>query len=289
MGMIYRVDWLAMFIFARFEIVQKYAGRERNPGSPSPQAAESAVLQTELPVQEIVRRITADGIADGLRLSQDSVAQVISFAACAPCYGNAERHRLLDRSPCGCLIPADAVVGDYLDGIADCGVIRQLWRDPRILVIAGASLGTRPLPLRSRLWWSFQADRATPEMRAVHSQDSFHFDLDDWCAVKFFFYMTDVGRENGPHIYVRNSHRNRPMHDQLSPFKSRSSHYITSKYGRDNLAVMQGPAGTGFVEDPYGFHTGTAVTGASRLMLEIEYGVSRTPVVGGPFYVPVIE
>ncbi len=126
-------------------------------------------------------------------------------------------------------------------------------------------------------------------MLAEHSQDCFHFDLDDWRAVKFFFYMTDVGRENGPHIYVRKSHRNRPMRDQLSPFKSRSSHYITSKYGRDNFVVMQGQAGTGFVEDPYGFHTGTAVTGASRLILEIEYGVSRTPVVGGPFYVPAIE
>jgi hypothetical protein len=288
MRMIYRVDWLAMFIFARFEIIQKYAGRERNPSSRSPQAAaDPSLLRTELPIQEIVRRIVADGIADGLRLSEESVAQVTSFAACAPCYGNGERHRLLDRSACGCLIPADAVVGDYLDRIADCDAIRRLWRDPRILAIAGAALGTRPLPLRSRLWWSFRAGRATPEMLAAHSQDSFHFDLDNWRAVKFFFYITDVGPGNGPHIYVRKSHRNRPMRDQLSPFKSRSSDRIIAEYGRDNLVVMQGLAGTGFVEDPYGFHTGTAVTGASRLILEIEYGVSRTPLVGGPFYVPV--
>jgi hypothetical protein len=289
-GIIYRVDWLAMFIFARFEIVQKYAGRQRNPSSPSPQAAlEPSLVQTELPVQEIVRRISADGIADGLRLSEESVAQVMTFAARAPCYGNAERHRQLDRGPCGCLISADAVVGDYLDGIADCDVIRRLWREPRMLAIAGASLGIRPLALRSRLWWSFRSGRVTPEKLAEHSQDCFHFDLDDWRAVKFFFYMTDVGPGNGPHIYVRKSHRNRPMLDQLSPFKSRSSYRITAKYGRDNLMVMQGPAGTGFVEDPYGFHTGTAVRGASRLILEIEYGVSQTPVVGGPFYAPAIE
>lgn len=289
-GMIYRVHWLTMFIFARFEKVQKYAGRERDPGSPLPPAAvEPSLLQTELPVQEIVRRIAVDGIADGLRLSEDSVAEVISFAACAPCYGNAEPDRRLDRSPCGCLISADAVVGDYFDGIADCDVIRQLWGEPRILAIARASLGTRPLPLRSRLWWNFRADHATAEMRAVHSQNSFHFDLDDWRAVKFFFYMTDVGDENGPHIYVRKSHRIRTMRDQLSPFKSRTSHYLVSRYGRDNFAVMRGPAGAGFVEDPYGFHTGTAVRGAARLMLEFEYGVSRPPLVGGPFYVPAIE
>jgi hypothetical protein len=52
--------------------------------------------------------------------------------------------------------------------------------------------------------------------------------------------------------------------------------------------VIEGPAGTGFVEDPFGFHTGTSVTGAARLILEIEYGVARTP-LAGPYYVPPIE
>jgi hypothetical protein len=289
-GVVYRIDWLAMFIFARLEIVQKYAGRERNPGSSLPEAAaQPAVLKTELPIQEIVRRVRADGIADGLRLSEETVAKVISFAARAPCYANGEPHRRLDRSPLGRLMPVDAVIGDYLDGIANCDVIRRLWQDPGILAIAGASLGTRPRPLRARLWWSFPADLATPDMRALHSQDNFHFDLDNWRAIKFFFYMTDVGPENGPHIYVRKGHRNRPMRDQLSPFRSQSSQQIYAKYGRDNLAVILGPAGTGFVEDPYGFHTGTAVTGAPRLMLDIEYGVSRTPQADGPYYVPAIE
>jgi hypothetical protein len=289
-GVVYRVDWLAMFIFARFEIVQKYAGRERNPGSPPPQAtAKSAMLRTERPVGEIVRRVRAEGIADGLRLSEDTVAEVISFAARAPCYGNGEPYRLLNRCPLGCLVPADDVVGDYLDGVADCDVIRRLCRDPSILAIAGGSLGTRPVPVRSRLWWSFQADHAAPAMRALHSQDNFHFDLDNWRAVKFFFYMTGVGPENGPHIYVRKSHRNRPIGTQFSPFRSQSSRDINAKYGRGNLAVMHGPAGTGFVEDPYGFHTGTAVTGASRLMLEIQYGVSRIPLADGPFFVPAIK
>ena len=217
---IYRVNWLAMFTFARFEIVQKHAGRVRWRGSLAPQsAAQSVVLKTGLPAQEIVRRVRDDGIATELCLSEDAVADVMLFAASARCYGNGERHCLLDRSPCGCLIPGNAVVGDYLDGIADCDTIRRIWRDPEILAIARGSLGTCPLPLRSRLWWSFRSDRATAVMRAVHSQDSFHFDLDDWRAVKFFFYMTDVGPENGPHIYVRGSHRKRAMLDQLSPFK----------------------------------------------------------------------
>jgi hypothetical protein len=287
--MICRVDWLAMFTFARFEMVQEYAGRERRRGSLLRQATdESALLRTGSPAREISRRVRVDGIADGLRLSEDAVADVNFFAAGARCYGNADRQRLLDRCPGGRLIPGNAVIGDYLSEIADCDTIRRLWRDPKILAIASACLGTRPLPLRSRLWWSFRADRATATMRSVYAQDCFHFDLDDWRAVKFFFYMTDVGPENGPHIYIRKSHRNRAVRDQLSPFKSRSDHHVVAKYGRDNFVVIQGAAGTGFVEDPYGFHTGTSVTGAARLILEIEYGVARTP-LAGPYYVPAIE
>jgi len=287
--MIRRVDWLVMFTFARLEILQRYAGRKRRRSSLLPQATpKSAVLQTELPAQEIAHHVRVDGLADGLRLSEDAVADVKSFAASAPCYGNVERQLPLDRSSSGCLMPGDAVVGDYLDGIADCETIRHMWVDPIILEIAGACLGTRPLPLRSRLWWSFRADQATATTRSVYAQDCFHFDLDNWRAVKFFFYMTDVGPENGPHIYVRKSHRNRSVLDQLSPFKSRSDRHIIAKYGRDNLVVMQGPAGTGFVEDPFGFHTGTSVTGTARLILEIEYGVAQTP-LAGPYYVPTIE
>ena len=89
-------------------------------------------------------------------------------------------------------------------------------------------------------------------------------------------------------MYVRKSHRDRSVLDQLSPFKSRSDRHVIWKYGRDNLVVEQGPAGTGFVEDPFGFHTGTSVTGAGRLALEVEYGVSRAP-LPGPYYMPPLE
>jgi hypothetical protein len=287
--MICRVDWLVMFTFARFEITRKYAERKGRRGSlPSKVAAEPSVLQTELPAQEIVHRVRGDGIAGGLRLSEKAVAEVKLFAANAQCYGNAERQRPLKRSSSGCLVPGDAAIGDYLDGIAGCKTIRRIWHDPTILAIADAYLGTRPLPLRSRLWWSFRADQATATMRSAYAQDCFHFDLDDWRAVKFFFYITDVGPENGPHMYVRKSHRNRSMLDQLSPFKSRSDRHVIKKYGRDNIALKQGPAGTGFVEDPFGFHTGTSVTGGWRLILEVEYGVSRIP-LAGPYYMPPVE
>ena len=38
----------------------------------------------------------------------------------------------------------------------------------------------------------------------------FHFDMDRIRFLKVFIYLTDVGTENGPHVYVRGSHRSKP-------------------------------------------------------------------------------
>jgi hypothetical protein len=61
--MLHRVDWLAMFVLAGFEIVQKIAGREWRRGSPPAQgAAQSAVLKTESAVQ--MRRPAGTGFVE---------------------------------------------------------------------------------------------------------------------------------------------------------------------------------------------------------------------------------
>jgi hypothetical protein len=280
-AMLRRPRWLMMAVFARLEIVQRLAGRKRKPGALPHQvlgSTPSAMVLTELAPEEIVRRIGRDGIADGLRLSEETVADMLSFAARAPCYGNYTPDRRLDYDQFGCPIPAGAVVGSYLDDVADWEVMRRLWQDPIILAIAAEYLGRRPVPIEVRLWWSFRSDHTSPALRAIYAQDHFHYDLDNWRAIKFFFYLTAVGAENGPHLYIRTSHRNRSIRDQLWPVRGRSNGYIAARFDPGNLTVIQGPAGTGFTEDPYGFHTGTAVRGASRLMLEIVYGVSATDV-----------
>jgi hypothetical protein len=127
-AMLYRLDWLAMFVFARFEIVQKFAGREGKLGPPPRQVtvSEPSIMLTQLTPEEIVRRVSLHGIAEGLRLGKETVADLISFAACALCYGNAERHRPLDRDQCKRLITAGAVIGDYLDGIAGCNPLADV-------------------------------------------------------------------------------------------------------------------------------------------------------------------
>ena len=106
------------------------------------------------------------------------------------------------------------------------------------------------------------------------SQNGFHFDLEDWRQLKVFFYLTDVGPDNGPHRYVRGSHTKRPLRHQFTLFVGKTEQQINEAYGTEAVTTMLGSAGTGFIEDPFGFHTATPVRAGRRLVLEISFGVS---------------
>lgn len=91
----------------------------------------------------------------------------------------------------------------------DCPAIEQIGRDPIVLDIAGAYLGTPPRLIASELWWSFAGrhDRASQNAAA----QLFHFDLDDFGQIKLFFYLTDVDEAAGPHVFVRATHRSKRL------------------------------------------------------------------------------
>ncbi|MBB3394482.1 hypothetical protein FHT71_001140 [Rhizobium sp. BK060] len=46
-------------------------------------------------------------------------------------------------------------------------------------------------------------------------------------------------------------------------------------YGDSNAVTLTGKAGSGFVEDPFGFRMGTLAKNTPRLMMEVGFGVSK--------------
>jgi len=47
------------------------------------------------------------------------------------------------------------------------------------------------------------------------------------------------------------------------------------RFRQANALTLTGKAGSGFVEDPFGFHMGTVPTQKPRLMMEVGFGVSK--------------
>ena len=147
-------------------------------------------------------------------------------------------------------------------------------RDPLLGEVAAHYLGAQARLITTRIWWSFPTRSATDADMRPASQDKYHFDLDDWRMLKFFFYLTSVDEGSGPHVYVRGSHERRTFRHRVTLLVGHSAEEVLRAYGAENAVTLTGPAGLGFVEDPFGFHMGTVAKSSPRLMMEVGFGVS---------------
>lgn len=166
------------------------------------------------------------------------------------------------------------VYGSYADLRSGLSVIKKLENDPKLLKIAAQYLDCEPALIRTDLSWCFVAERSLYEKNGA-AQILFHYDLDDYHALKFFFFLTDVDLSSGPHFCIRGSHKKKKLLHQLSFLIGRSDHEIIDYYGKENLVTIQGQAGFGFAEDTFCFHRGTPPVSKDRLMLQIEFAVNN--------------
>jgi phytanoyl-CoA dioxygenase PhyH len=226
---------------------------------------------------ELARTVERDGFARGLTLPAPVVDELVDFAQCNQCWA--------DRDPQLGFLPerieeARRKVGrrfllaHYFNARRRSALIGRLTEDPLLLEVAARYLRTVPKLVGVTLWWSYPTESdAISRSRAAQM---FHFDLDDFKFIKFFFYLTDVDASAGPHVIVRGTHRDKPRLRRRDAFKVRrySDDEIVAAYGRDRIVSITGPAGTGFVEDTLCIHKGEPPTGRPRLVLQVQYALN---------------
>jgi len=273
--------WFAMFTLGRFVLFRDMASRIRSRRWKRILDHDDTFFLS-LTSKAIVSSVRDEGVCFGINLPPDVIEEVLSFAEANVCFANSDKTQPTMVSRDGMLsrTGAGVIIGDYHDQIFNCSAITKLCNDGMLMRIAEEYLEARPQLTRSRLWWSFIAPQASQQEHHTFSQDAFHFDIDDWKCLKFFFYLTDVDEQAGPHRFIRHSHRRRKLRHQLTLFKGHSLESLEKVYPSQDFLTVTGSAGFGFAEDPFGFHTGTSVQAHPRLMLEIEYGVTRLPVAG---------
>jgi hypothetical protein len=139
--------------------------------------------------------------------------------------------------------------------------------DPRILGALHQYFGCVPTISFMTAWWSY------PTELGPQQAENFHRDVDDWSFIKLFVYLTDVGAENGPHVYVRTS----ASSNRLSEIRRFRDEEIVEAFGEDKLAVQTASAGSGFLENTFGFHKGTQPERGVRLMFQAVYSLNPLP------------
>ena len=268
--------WLVMFVFGRIIALRRLAQHLRRRKDYQP-ATPSLFKGQDL--ESVVRSLCRDGIATvtGLQLPPPMIDGIREFAVRTRCFGNLDRNmafKFKDHAQAQVIYGTDILVAHFFEQIEECSEIAAIRNDSTLRQLAGLYLGTAPIPISSRLWWAFPAENSREDLLKRASQERLHFDMNDWRSVKFFFYLTDVDDESGPHVYIKSSHRKKRLRDQFTLFVGKPNDDIIAYYGAGNVVKICGPAGSCFAEDPFGFHMGTTVRKHPRLILEVEFGVS---------------
>ena len=150
--------------------------------------------------------------------------------------------------------------------------IQALAADLSLLAVAQAYLGSQPILDIVAFWWS----TAYTQVASDEAAQLYHFDMDRIKWLKFFFYLTDVTPETGPHCYVAGSHKAGAGASELLsrgyvriPDEDMQKHYPPEAF-----VEITGPRGTIVAVDTRGFHKGKPLTTGERLLLQLEYADS---------------
>jgi hypothetical protein len=264
--------WYAVGRFAR--IRRAYSGArallERIEGQPLRQHYRETLFPA-LDVAAAVASLRRDGVVCGLRLPDGILADITAFAErqpFVPLQGGPPLARSAVRDgrlPSG----EPAVVGRVADP-ESCPAVHRVVYDPALLALARAYLGYRPAITRTQLHWSFVSDASADYRRELGQTVDYHFDVAWFNFLYVFFYLTDVDRRSGAHAIIRRSHRRKPLamlwHSARQPDEA-----VLRRYGAESEVVIEGEAGSGFIEDTSCFHKALVPVTRERLALFIHY------------------
>lgn len=146
--------------------------------------------------------------------------------------------------------------------------VQLLLSDGSLLALAEMYLNARPRFDVLSMWWHTNF-HSRPDSEAAQF---YHFDLDRLKWLKVFVYITDVGSDDGPHSFIEGSHAPGGIPQNLlnKGYARLSDAEVLSNYGSDKEIRFAAPRGTIIVENTRGLHKGNAVSGNSRLILQLQ-------------------
>lgn len=266
--------WLPMFVLAR-----TMAGRRAHwlTAKRHRTSAGSASIFAGANAEMAAQALRTDGLFTGLQIPSPIHEEIRRFAETTPCFGNFDRRMpfvAADHAAAEQTYGRPLLSGHFFERSLESEGVRVIQNDPLLSDVAKHYLGAQAQLITTRIWWSFPTSASEADRRLA-SLDKFHFDLDDWRMIKFFFNLVDVDQGTGPHVFVKGSHNRRKAKHQFTLLVGHPADEVLGYYGEDKAVTLTGPAGSGFVEDPFGFHMGTVPETKPRLMMEVGFGVSK--------------
>lgn len=263
--------WLLMFLIGRFRVVgilvisfyKRYQGKSYD--------LNSSIFQ-DINVDDVVDSLEKDGIYSGLHLPKNVIQEVLSFASSNNCYGNGKHNcgfNYAEKDKAVQQYGKPFIRGEYCNTTVACAAIKKMANDPKLLEIAHKYLGKVPVLTSSFMYWIFVIKEGDYDLNDAAM--NFHYDLNDYRCLRFFFYLTDVDLLSGPHICIRGSHNRKKLSYLLSLFRRQPEAELLDYYGSENILTVCGAAGFGFAEDVFCYHKATPPISQDRLLLQLQF------------------
>ena len=221
-----------------------------------------------------MQTIREEAVFVGLKLPAGIVAEIDAFARSEPL------HAIYD--PEGPTFRySDVVRGRSADGRpmpiggirepSRCAAVKAVVNDPVLRAIVRGYLGHEPRRVMTILDWSFASDITDEERRRLkHHVIDYHYDDGGFNFVYASFYITDTDRTSGAHVMMKRSHNKKPLRMLLGSTVATETD-VRRQFGIENEITIEGPAGTGFVQDTSCYHRATPPTHGDRLMLAVRF------------------
>ena len=204
-------------------------------------------------VDDLVQSLRDDGIANGLKLPPSLVEEIMRYAS---------------RSWSKIDAPKKSRSRINIPNSLENWAIREISEDPLLKKVASCYLGYQPRLQKALLYWS-QPSLVNIEKTGVIPPE-LHWDIWGYNVVSVFFYLTDACRESGAHVMVKGSHLNKPKR-MIFGSCSQSDSLVLKYFEPHNIQIIEGPSGSGFIEDPFCLHGNFGPIKHKRLMLQLRY------------------
>lgn len=264
------------YVLGRFETVRAGYSRVRSVSSPKDRAPWTAAEKSRslfagLEVGTVLQQLRATAMADGLTLPGELVESIRDYAATATLKTD-KPNETLHRNDLtrGRLSDGRRVPIAYVAEPLGCAAVRRVVEDPFLVHVAASYLGFFPTGREIRLYYSLAGDLTDEDRRAHNQTIDFHFDVHALNFCYFHFYLTDADASSGAHVIVLGSHREKRL-SHLFGSARRTDREILDTYGKDRIRTIEGPAGSGFVEDTSCYHKALAPVAADRLLLQFRF------------------
>ncbi|NES25347.1 MAG: hypothetical protein F6K41_42235 [Symploca sp. SIO3E6] len=229
-------------------------------------------------IDEAASSLKNNGCYIGISLPQDILQELQEFAHSATCYGDRNWEfgfKYHQKEEVEARVGQKFKKGSYMGNVENCPAFQKIKNDPVLLAIAAKYLGSEPQFVEHELCWSFPIEATLFEQLKI--AQVFHYDIDDYRCIKFFFYLTDVDFSSGPHVCISGTHKNKKLLHQIIGERCASidDQKLIDYYGLEKVTTILGAAGSGFVEDVLAFHKGILPTEKERLLLQLEFTINK--------------